>query len=452
MSISIKWDITYKCNLFCDHCINGNSLSNTNTEPSLEETKQIINHLSEKNIDYIHLLGGEPTMQQNFIEILNYFNEKNIPFGFNTNGLLLGHNNMIHDIAHLKCFRNIVFSIEAPIAEINDSIRGKAVFEKTISNVEKMVRYKKENDLQHFHITINMVLCQTNKDYLIPMIKYCVALGVDELCLLQLIAQGNAQDKNISLTFDDELKLVKEIADIYSSVKDVIRIVPRFVRPMAIDYANKVLGKEFPSIEHGCGAGTKFAYITNQGMLYPCDRYQQAVIEKCDNPKALSLIDNSFDEIWKLDGFGDIFSCISHEDFCQEVVPCNNCAYLKETCYPCPVNMIGGTKKAKEISCIQYSKLIREHVIQKNNKLSVTNYTIREVHSDDELYTLFHTETFETLALNKEAYLIWNELKNLETLQYNDIVALINSKYHLANADIREILNTLIDFDYLEAV
>lgn len=42
MGFILKWDITYKCNLHCAHCINGNFLGKTENELSLEEVKNII--------------------------------------------------------------------------------------------------------------------------------------------------------------------------------------------------------------------------------------------------------------------------------------------------------------------------------------------------------------------------------------------------------------------------
>lgn len=448
MSMSVKWDITYNCNLFCHHCIRGDVLNNKNKEPSLEEIKQIINRLSEKEVKYVHLLGGEPTVRKDFIEIINHFDNKGIPFGFNTNGLLIGKNISVCDVAHLSSFRNIVFSIESPIAEINDNIRGKEVFEKAEENLKKIISYKKDNQLDHFYITVNMVVGRVNKKYVLPMIDYCITLGVDELCLLQLIPQGNAQDKDMALTFDDELTTVKEIANIYPSVKDKIRIVPRFIYPLAIDYVNIVLEKEFPPVTHGCGAGTDFACITNQGILYPCERYEKEILKK--NPEEnLSLISNTFDEIWDRDGFSDIFTLVYDEKLYSAVSPCNNCNHLREACYPCPVDL-SDTSKKEVSSCVHYASLIAEHKKKKNQIFHITDCIIRETRFSDEAYCMFNAETYETVTLNREAYLIWSEIKNMKSLQCSEAITAIKGKYDFSDADIQETFNDLIALNYLK--
>jgi len=449
MGISIKWDITYRCNLFCTHCIKGDQLSNTAKEPSLEEVKQIIDNLSEKKIDYIHLLGGEPTVRDDFIEILNYFDEKGIPFGLNTNGLLMGTDRMLNAVTSPKNFKNIIFSIEAPIAEVNDEMRGKAVFDKTISNLKKLIAYKKEKNYDHFYVTINTVISKTNMDYILPMINYCVELGVDELVLLQLIPEGNALDANITLSFDDELHLVNEIASVYSTVKDKLRIIPRFVRPLAVDYANEVLEQDFPDIEHGCNAGTEFACITNLGELYSCDRYMEATLKK-NTPQDLSLIHKTFDEIWRKNEFTDIFSAINQESFYQNTDPCNSCKHLKVSCWPCPVELMNNIDDVYMMkSCIQYNKIIQEHHLKNDCEIIVTDKIIREVASDEEDYILFNTETFETISLNQEAYLIWNELRLMEQIQYNKAISSISDKYSFAFSYVKETIDSLINLNYL---
>ena len=41
MSVTIKWDITYKCNLNCNHCINGKYLNKDYDEIDLETIKKL---------------------------------------------------------------------------------------------------------------------------------------------------------------------------------------------------------------------------------------------------------------------------------------------------------------------------------------------------------------------------------------------------------------------------
>lgn len=59
--ITIKWDITYKCNLMCNHCLNGNYLNNKETEIVYMDMVRIIDEINNNiPVKYIHFLGGEP--------------------------------------------------------------------------------------------------------------------------------------------------------------------------------------------------------------------------------------------------------------------------------------------------------------------------------------------------------------------------------------------------------
>jgi len=117
MGISIKWDCTYKCNLNCKHCINRKFLGDIANELTAYEFEEIIKNIeSTYKIDYIHILGGEPTTRKDFVDICKILEKYSIKFGFNTNSLLMNEN-LISKLLSNKYLDNIVFSIEGDNAE-----------------------------------------------------------------------------------------------------------------------------------------------------------------------------------------------------------------------------------------------------------------------------------------------------------------------------------------------
>lgn len=351
MGLKIKWDITYKCNLNCRHCVNGSHLGKIKDELSTDQIFSVIDKLSNINIDFVHLLGGEPTAREDFVEIMQYIDKKNIFFGFNTNGLKFNNDKLLKEIVENKHIKNIIFSIEGPTSEINDEIRGKNVFNITVNNLKKLIYLKKKYNLSNLTITVNTVLSKLNKDYIDDMIDFCIELNVDQLVLLQLIPQGNAKDINASLSFEDEVKTVELIAKRYSDIKNDLDIVPRFTRPLAMNYCKSVLGLDFPQVFHGCGAGIDFAYMNNKGELYPCDRYIEQVKEE-NSLSNLSLVNNNFYEIWGLPRYDDLYKITEGIEFYNNLDPCMNCEYLRSQCYPCPSTI----RKTNDITVIQNCK------------------------------------------------------------------------------------------------
>lgn len=351
MGLTVKWDITYKCNLNCGHCLNGGFLDNKQEEINLIDIKNIIDKLSKINTDYVHLLGGEPTFRKDFIDICNYFDEKNIKFGFNTNGLNI-MTDKVSPVMFNKSLRNIVFSLEGPTAEINDKIRGKNVFKPVVNNIKKVIDIKNKNKLDDLSITINTVVSNQNYDYIMDMLDFCLELGANEFNLLQLIEDGNAKNKNLKISDEQELELVKNIAYKYKEVKDKIKINTKFVMPIAEDYCKEVLNLDFPKFSHECGAGTTFSFINNKGELFPCDKYINSVRDSLE-PLENSLLNNDFYNIWSKEVFAEPFELSKGVDYYKKYTPCNKCHHLRKDCFPCIV--FGFNEESHRVSaCEKY--------------------------------------------------------------------------------------------------
>ena len=330
------------------------------------QIKKVIRILKENNTDKIHLLGGEPTFRKDFIQIMKIFDEEQIPFGFNTNGIILNNNNeLLNEIKQNEMLDEIVFSIEGPNALINDNIRGKNVFNKIKGALDKVVKIK-NNFNRNFKITINTVLCKTNINYMEEMIDFAINSKVSCLNLLQLINEGNAKNENQAIRFEDELKIVELIAKkyTYGDLNGLI-ISPNFVMPLAKKYANEVLNLEFPDCNSGCGAGTNVAFIDNKGNLFSCDRYVDQILSK-NNDYDINLLNNDFASIWDMNGYGDIYDMTYNKNAYSNIVPCNTCEFLRKACIPCPAD-IDTFSDAVVKNCNNYKKLIERRIAYNEN-------------------------------------------------------------------------------------
>lgn len=362
MGKNVKWDITYKCNLNCAHCINGNFLNNIKDELDLEEVREVIKRLKKSGITYVHLLGGEPTARTDIMDIFGEFQLNNLDFGFNTNGLKLINANFRERLINNSALKNIIFSLEGPNAELNDIIRGKKVFEVTYNNLKETISLKRRLGRNDLKITVNTVVSKLNYLYINDMIRFCIENKVDELVLLQFIPEGNAHNNNYSLGTKETLDLINNISTFLedNEVRECLRIVPRFVFPLAQKYAEVVLGKYFPLATSMCGAGSNFFYLNNKGQLYPCDRYRQVIDESgCDN----KLLESEFWDIVSYKEFNDIFEMSESDKIYSLYEPCNKCECLQKTCYPC-VALSEGNKKVS----IDICKKMMEEIENVSNK------------------------------------------------------------------------------------
>lgn len=203
-------EISYKCNLNCIHC----SSINCNEKIKINDLNEfsIIN-----NIDVVRLSGGEPTLNNNLIEYINFFKDRNIKIILQTNGynllskhilnnideinLSLYSNKEVHNfITHNNCtYDNIIKFIEmyknkkriiicSPIFTLTDCINvindakyynlsvrftsllnhGKCNFAKSIDeqiNIYNKIKYLWYKIISHCSLINNY--CEINNKYVI---------------------------------------------------------------------------------------------------------------------------------------------------------------------------------------------------------------------------------------------------------------------------------------------
>jgi len=73
------------CNLSCEFCFWGEKFS----DPPLDFKKRIIDSIAESGINLVTLSGGEPTISNDFLSILEYMRSKGLNIILHTNGLIL---------------------------------------------------------------------------------------------------------------------------------------------------------------------------------------------------------------------------------------------------------------------------------------------------------------------------------------------------------------------------
>lgn len=133
-------ELTQHCNLRCKHCYLGDKQQE---ELTTVDWFKIIDKLVDWEIKNVVLFGGEPTMRNDFYEILQYAIDNFDGVTVETNGTTPSKFNSY------DC--TISISFEYPDEEYNDEIRGKGVFDKSLKKLQaiknpKILRYTIYND------------------------------------------------------------------------------------------------------------------------------------------------------------------------------------------------------------------------------------------------------------------------------------------------------------------
>jgi len=180
--------LTLNCNCRCQMC---NFWKNGNyTDPPLLLVKNIVRSLKRTGVRRIWLWGGEPYLHKDFVEIAAFIKENRIECGVITNGISFNEETLK---ASAKFLDEITFSIDSPLPEVHDKIRGRiGTLDIALSNLERLIELRGKSIKPY--INIDATLQKDNISHIEKMIdlsqKYNAMLSIDAV---QLQGYGNEQ-------------------------------------------------------------------------------------------------------------------------------------------------------------------------------------------------------------------------------------------------------------------
>ncbi len=269
--------VTEKCNLRCKGCYAKHFEENfihDEKELSIEDYTRIFNEASSLGISIITLVGGEPLLRKDLIELCT--NYKNIVFSIYTNGLLFGN-------SYKEIFlrnRNLIpfFSIEGYKDETDDR-RGNGVYDLVL---EKMKWIKENNLIYGVSITVTSLNLDTvtSDDF----VKMLYDLG----CVYISYVEYEAMDEDPS-----SLQLTKELRQKHLANYEFTK-----------NKYKKIFFTSYPDFEYrsgGClGAGKGFIHINAYGNVEPCNFVHisdcniknKSILEALESPLFKKLIND----------------------------------------------------------------------------------------------------------------------------------------------------------------
>ncbi|HLC57770.1 MAG TPA: radical SAM protein [Candidatus Nanoarchaeia archaeon] len=164
---SIFWELTKHCNGACADCfMDSNSPKWNKEEVSFSEIEEIIMQFAALGGYYIRLTGGEPTLRQDFFDIVDLLNEAGIEIGLNTNGMF--DEKKLEQILS-SGIKDIRISLDGP-EEVNDRIRWAGNYTGAIRTIERVADYNKTAS-DPTNPTINVVLMRSTMPHMEYMIR-----------------------------------------------------------------------------------------------------------------------------------------------------------------------------------------------------------------------------------------------------------------------------------------
>lgn len=133
--ICLTWELTYACNLSCVHCLSSSGRRDPR-ELSTEQCKALIDEFERMQIFYVNIGGGEPTVRQDFWELVDYATEHHVGVKFSTNGVRITPEVATRLAA--SDYVDVQISLDGATAEVNDAVRGPGSFDTAIRALENL--------------------------------------------------------------------------------------------------------------------------------------------------------------------------------------------------------------------------------------------------------------------------------------------------------------------------
>lgn len=257
MISSMSKDNKWNCNQKCLHCYAaGQKLSET-PELSTDEWKKVIDICKKECIPQLTFTGGEPTLRDDLVELVDY--SKWFVTRLNTNGVLLSKE--LCKKLYNASLDSVQVTLYSSDSKIHNELVGANNFDKTVKGIKNALE-------AGLNVSINTPLCSLNKNYL-DTLRFAKELGITYVTCSGLIVTGNAKEKKSQKTQLSE----KELFNILKKSKkytDTNLMEMNFTSPGWIkEESLRELDLEPPT----CGACLSNMAITPDGNVVPCQSW-----------------------------------------------------------------------------------------------------------------------------------------------------------------------------------
>ena len=218
--VAVNFDITYKCNLRCEHCYywtSVNQLGIKRWELSDEQWFDVFRHYKGIGVRNVSITGGEPTLRMNLIQKAHeYFPQVQTA----TNGMIR--------IPPRVQPKGIWLSIDGP-KQVHEKIRNSNnCFDKLVSNYQDDKR-----------VAVSSTISTTNYRYIEDIVKTCQELGVKGVFFM---LYSGSRDNPLYLTGKTYQKVLSDLARMIREYPDFVLITEDMLQA----YHNKEFIKACP--------------------------------------------------------------------------------------------------------------------------------------------------------------------------------------------------------------
>jgi len=182
--------LTYRCNLNCGHCY-VEADRKGKAELSTGDWKRVLDNLWKIGIPHVCFTGGEPTLREDLVDLVEYAEDIGIVTGLLTNGVKLADNEFVQRLveAGLDHFQ---ITLESHDESIHNRMVGADSWRDTVQGIKNAV------DTPVYTIT-NTTLTKLNTANIEQTVEFISSLGIEVMACNGIIYSGAAKEAGIGL-------------------------------------------------------------------------------------------------------------------------------------------------------------------------------------------------------------------------------------------------------------
>ena len=180
LPISISFEPTTSCNLRCPECPSGlREFSRPTGMLNADFYKEVIDQIHKDLLYIILYFQGEPYLNRQFFEMVEYARSKKIYSATSTNAHYLTDENARKTVE--SGLDRLIISIDGTTQEVYESYRRGGRLEKVLEGARNIVKWKKELNRRTPFVFFQFLVVRPNEHQLEEVKRLAKEIGVDEV-------------------------------------------------------------------------------------------------------------------------------------------------------------------------------------------------------------------------------------------------------------------------------
>ena len=283
--------LTYQCQNDCPHCY----VERPRDMPSLscDQWKFVLEKLWDAGIPHICFTGGEATLYEHLVELVEAAEDLGQVTGLLTNGRRLCDRDYARSLVGAG-LDHVQITIESHLEDVHNRMVGAPGFGETLAGLQNMIA-------EELYTVTNTTLTRLNAPEIEQTVEFLHGLGVKAFACNSLIVSGGARSSDVGLT-------VEELARVLPLVIEKARALGmRFIWYTPTPYC-RLNPAQFGLGLKRCTAAEYNICIEPNGDVLPCQSCYRV---------AGNILADEWKSVWTGEVFRDIRERLSVPDGCR---------------------------------------------------------------------------------------------------------------------------------------